>query len=453
MTLDRRQMPVPGHPPGLHFPRLTRSTLAPGFNLWSVEKRDLPLVHVLWLWHAGSAVDAAATPGLSALTADMLDEGTRDLTMPALHDALARIGGQLDTDIGHDATILSLTALSAHRERALGLLAAMAERPRFDVDDLDRVRALRLNRVRQLRHSASSLADLVAMEHLFGDHAYGRSSLGTEASLSALGVDAVRARHAAYARTPVTLVAVGDISHDEFEQLVSSQVEAVQRQAVTPSRGSLPDDRARMVFVPRRGSAQSELRVGRVAASRATPDYHALIVTNTLLGGAFVSRINSKLREEKGVTYGARSGFQFLKEPGPFFVQASVQSDATAASVHDILTELDALGSTRLVTSDELASAQGSLTRGYARGFETAEQVARSAAQLALFDLPDDTFDRFVERVEAVTADDVTRLARTWLASAAMKAVVVGDPETARRGLDDVGMGTIEERLADDLLK
>jgi zinc protease len=190
-----------------------------------------------------------------------------------------------------------------------------------------------------------------------------------------------------------------------------------------------------------------------VAAARATPDYHALIVTNTLLGGAFVSRINSKLREEKGVTYGARSSFQFLKEAGPFVTQASVQSDATSASVRDILTELDDLGSGRPVTPDELVSAQGSLTRGYARGFETAEQVARSAAQLALFDLPDDTFDRFVERVEAVTVADVTRLARTWLTSDAMKAVVVGDPDGARRGLDDVGMGVIEERLADDLLK
>lgn len=453
MTFDRRQMPVPGHPPSLHFPTLTRSTLAPGFDLWSVEKRDLPLVHILWLWHAGSAADAITTPGLAAFTADMLDEGTTELTMPALHDALARIGGQLDTDIGHDATILSLTALSAHRERAIGLLTAMAERPRLAPDDLDRVRALRLNRVRQLRHSASALADVVAMQHLFGDHAYGRPSLGTEASLASFDVDAVRTRHAGYAQTPVTLVAVGDISHDELERLVASHVDARPRVPVAPSRGELPGARARMVFVPRRGSAQSEIRVGRVAVARDTPDYHGLVVTNTLLGGAFVSRINSKLREEKGVTYGARTSFQFLKEPGPFFVQASIQSDATAASVQDVLAELDALGSTRTVTADELGSARGALTRGYARGFETAEQIARSAAQLALFDLPDDTFDRFVERVEAVTADDVTRLARTWLGSERMQAVVVGDPDTARRGLDASGMGVPEERLADDLLK
>jgi zinc protease len=427
----------------------------PGLQLWSVERRELPLVHVLWLWHAGNAEDDPASPGLAALTADMLDEGTDDLTMPQLHDALARVGGQLDTDIGHDATVLSLTALSTHRARAVDLLVAMAERPRLDEADLERVRGLRMNRLRQLRHSAGSLADLVAMQHLFGTHPYGRSALGTETSLSSFDVDAVRSRHAAYTRTPVTIVAVGDIDHAEFERLVTSSMTLAPRVGpVDRQQQHVPTTRSsRLVFVPRSGAAQSELRIGRVAAARSTPDYHALVVTNTLLGGAFVSRINSKLREEKGVTYGARSAFQFLREPGPFLVQTSVQSDATAASVRDVLTELDDLGAARPVTPVELTSAKDSLTRGYARGFETAEQVARSAAQLALFDLPDDTFDTFVDRVEAVTAADVTRLATTWLRSADMHAVVVGDPEVAGRGLDEVGLGEPQERLADDLLK
>ncbi len=445
MTVDRQRLPEPTETRGLRFPDITRSTLAPGFNLWTVERNDLPLVHLLWLWHAGSAVDAASACGLASLTADMLDEGTVDLTMPRLHDALARVGGQLDTDIGHDATVLSLTALSAHRARAVGLLVGMAEHPRLEDSDFERVRSLRLNRVRQLRYSASALADLVTMRHLYGAHPYGRPTIGTEESLPGFDVDLVRARHELYRRTPVTLVAVGDITHAECERLVRAELTPAARSTVTEPEGELPAAGPRMVFVPRQGSAQSEVRVARVGAARDTPDYHALVVTNTLLGGAFVSRINSKLREEKGVTYGARSSFQFYRRPGPFVVQCSVQSDATAASVVDILTELEDLGGQRAVTEAELRSAQGALTRGYARGFETAEQVARSAAQLALFDLPADTFDRFVDRVEAVTAADVTRLARTWLDRQAMRAVVVGDPVSARQGLDEAGMGVREE--------
>jgi zinc protease len=171
-----------------------------------------------------------------------------------------------------------------------------------------------------------------------------------------------------------------------------------------------------------------------------------------LLGGAFVSRINMKLREEKGVTYGARSSFQFLRLPGPFSVQGSVQSDATAASLHDVLVELDALGSSRPVTDEELSSARDALTRGYARGFETVEQVARAAAQLALYELPEDTFDVFSERVSAVTAEDVTAVAQRWLSASDMQAVVVGEPAASLAGLDAVGLGAPEQRLADDVL-
>jgi len=214
----------------------------------------------------------------------------------------------------------------------------------------------------------------------------------------------------------------------------------------------LPASGTRLAFVPREGAAQSEIRIGRVALPRKTAEYHAAVVTNMLLGGAFVSRINMRLREEKGVTYGARSSFQFLRLAGPFSVQASIQSEATAASVRDVLDELDALGGSRPVTDEELASARDALTRGYARGFETAEQIARAAAQLALYDLPADTFDRFFESVSAVTTADVTALARRWLESGQMRAVVVGEPTTARAGLDAVGLDQPESLSSDEVL-
>ena len=452
MSIDRRSLPIPDAPPGIRFPTLTRSELAPGLRLVTVERRELPLVCLLWLWHAGTASDSDETSGLAALTADLLDEGTASLSMAELHDALAGIGGQLDTDIGHDATVISLLALSSHRERAVELLVDMAERPRLDPIDMARVSGLRLNRLRQLKHSASALADLLFMRRLYGGHPYGRPGIGTEASLQRLAIDDVRAFHARMATTPATLVVVGDISHDEAVRLVTRHLSAQPRvpHPELPDPTPVPGDR--LLFVPREGAAQSELRVGRVALPRQTDDYHTAVVTNMLLGGAFVSRINMKLREEKGVTYGARSLFQFLRLPGPFSVQASLQSEATAVSLQDVLHELDALGSSRPVTDEELANARDALTRGYARGFETAEQVARAAAQLAVYDLPVDTYDRFSERVTGVTAEDVSALARRWLAADAMHAVIVGNPATALAGLEGAGLGAPAFRSPDEVL-
>jgi len=452
MSVDRRTLPIPEPPPGIHFPHLTRRELSPGLRLITVERRELPLLCMLWLWHAGTSADRDEAPGLAALTADLLDEGTASLSMAELHEALAGIGGQLDTDIGHDATVLTVLALSSHRERAIELFVDMAERPRLDASDMARVSGLRLNRLRQLRHSASALADLLFMRRVYGGHPYGRPGIGTEASLQAFTVDDVRAFHQRLATTPATVIIVGDIAHDEAERLVLRHLSAAPRQRHADPPVADTADGSRLMVVPREGAAQSELRIGRVALPRQTPEYHAAVVTNMLLGGAFVSRINMKLREEKGVTYGARSSFQFLRQAGPFSVQASIQSDATAASVRDVLVELDALGDSRPVSAEELENARDALTRGYARGFETVEQVARAAAQLALYELPDDTFDRFSERVAAITADEVTGLARKWLRSDGMQTVVVGEPATALAGLDGLGLGEPVSRSADDVL-
>ena len=201
MSVDRRTLPIPDPPPGIRFPDLAESQLAPGVRLVTVERNELPLVSLLWLWHAGTSADTDAAPGLAALTADLLDEGTASLTMTELHEALAGIGGQLDTDIGHDATVLSMLALSAHRERAIELFMDMAERPRLDASDMARVQGLRLNRLRQLRHSASALADLLFMRRLYGTHPYGRAGIGTEASLQRFTVDEVRGFHQRLATT------------------------------------------------------------------------------------------------------------------------------------------------------------------------------------------------------------------------------------------------------------
>ncbi|MCC6162251.1 MAG: insulinase family protein [Acidobacteria bacterium] len=452
MSVDRRLLPIPAPPPGITFPPLTYSELTPGVRLATVERRELPLVSMLWLWHAGTSADRDDAAGLAALTADLLDEGTAALTMAELHDELAGIGGQLDTDIGHDATVISMLALSKHRERAVELFVDMAERPRLAAADVARVQGLRLNRLRQLRHSASALADLLFMRKLYGTHPYGRPGIGTEASLAAFTPDQVRAYHDRLATTPATVVVIGDIGHEEAVRLVSRHVSDRPRVSQPDPAVPLPASGTRLAFVPREGAAQSEIRIGRVALPRKTAEYHAAVVTNMLLGGAFVSRINMRLREEKGVTYGARSSFQFLRLAGPFSVQASIQSEATAASVRDVLDELDALGGSRPVTDEELASARDALTRGYARGFETAEQIARAAAQLALYDLPADTFDRFSESVSAVTTADVTALARRWLESGQMRAVVVGEPTTARAGLDAVGLDQPESLSSDEVL-
>ena len=197
----------------------------------------------------------------------------------------------------------------------------------------------------------------------------------------------------------------------------------------------------RLAVVAREGAAQSELRIGHLSTRRNTPAYHALLVMNAVLGGQFVSRINLKLREEKGYTYGARTGFDWRRGIAPFYVQASVHTAATADAIRDSLAELDAIRRSRPPAAGELELAKASLTRGYPRNFETAQQVARSVAQLALYGLPDSYFEDFVPKVNGIGIEEVSRAAEQYVDPARATTLVVGDYAAIAESLGALGLG------------
>lgn len=448
MSVDRSRLPAVGPDRAFRLPRPTRSVTATGSALWVIEHRDVPVVAVLALLPAGSAQDPPALPGLAALTADLMDEGAGSRDSLALHEALAGLGAHLEIECTSDATVVGVLTLTKHMEPALGLLTDVVFRPRLGQDDFERVRTLRRNRLSQMRDLPGATADRLFLETLYGAHPYGHLPIGTEPSLDRVTLDDVRAYHAgAFDPARTTIVVVGDITHDQMRPIVDRALQAVApagaaaaHQAPAPIAAPAGPPRHEVLLVPRAQAQQSELRVGRIGVARATPDYHALVVANAVLGGQFTSRINLNLREDKGYTYGARTYFDFRAGPGPFLVQVGVQTDATAAALREIFAEMDGLGGARPASAREMELARQGLTRGYARNFETAEQVARAMVQLSLHGLPDDTFDQFIERVRAVTSEDVTGVARRYFVPGEMLAVIVGDEAHVAPALDGIGV-------------
>ena len=457
-AVDRRRLPPAGVGPPYRLPEFHRSALPGGGRVRAAEHRRAPVVTFLLLLPAGSAADPAASPGLAGLTADLLDEGTVDRSGVELHRALLRIGGRLDTEVSSDASIVGLTTLSRHARDGLRLLIEVAARPRFDPADVARVRDLRLNRIRQLRRSAGAVADRVFLETLYRSHPYGHPALGTEAGLKAAGPDDVEAFHRRRLLSPPwTLVAVGDVPPEEL----LADAERACADAVaggggggtsgdrTPDAAPPPDPppvRDRMVFVPRAGAVQSEIRLGHAGPPRSAPDYHAACVLNMILGGQFVSRVNLNLRETKGYTYGARTAFDWRVGPGPFRLQAGVQTSATADAVREAAREIAEIRGLRPPSARELETAKAALTRGFPRSFETAARIARAGVQLALHDLPDDDYTQFVPRIQAVGSDDVLQAAARRLRPDDLAAVVVGSRSDVLDSLAGLGFGDPVER-------
>ena len=452
MRADRARLPALGADPLLRFPEIQRRTLTNGLRVWTVEHRAVPLISFLALLPTGASADPLERPGLAAITSDMLDEGCGDFDALELHDALGRIGGHLDSEIGSDATILTLSSLARYADRACALLADMIVRPRLDPADFHRVRELRLNRLIQLRDLAPALADRTFTRMLYGDHPYGHVPLGTESSLQSVTLEEVRRFHGSmFTPSRMTVVAAGDAPHDRLAGFVESafgtwRQSSADGHQLDPSLWPLPaSPQDRLALVHRPAAAQSELRIGHIGVPRRTPDYHALLVLNMILGGQFVSRINMNLREEKGYTYGARTSFDFRRGPGPFVLTASVQSEVTVDAIREALNELHAIRGPRPVTASELQTGRAALTRGYPRNFETAEQISRGAAQLALYDLPDDYFSTFVPKVLAVDGPTVTRVAEQHIDPARLVTVIVGDRDKVTPALPQLNLGVATE--------
>jgi predicted Zn-dependent peptidase len=455
VTVNRSRLPQPGAVRPFRFPAIAKSVLSSGLRVWSVRHAPVPVVTFVMLLQRGSAGDPVGKEGLAALTADMLDEGSGDRTAIGLHEDLARIGAQFDTDIGADAAHATMTTLGRFAERGLALLADMVARPSLTEVDFQRVRQLRLHRLTQLRDVPGAVADRTFVQLLYAEHPYGHTPMGSEKALAALTIDDVRAFHAQAIRPDAaTLVAVGDCDHAQIERIAADvfagwEGAAGRDGALRPPPDAdhrTPPDSAksngtRLFIVPRPSAPQSELRIGHVAVARNTPDYHALVAANMILGGQFVSRINLNLREDKGFTYGARTAFDFRRMPGPFSLQASVQTAATARAIEESLGEIAAIRGPRPVSGEELALGVAALTRGYARSFETPEQIARAATQIALYDLPDDYFVNFVPEVERVTTGDVTRATAEHLDPTRLITLIVGDLDAVGQDLPNLGLG------------
>ena len=453
MTPTFLEMPATGPPDAVRFPPVTRRRLDNGLAVWTLTDAALPVVSAALVVPAGSAQDPAERPGLVSLTGDMLDEGAGGRPAIELSEALARLGSRLAIDISPDVTAISIGAVDRRFAETLGLLADVVTRPHFQAADFERVRDLRVNRLKQLTQSVGTVADRAFATAVFGDHPYGHGTMGTTRSLEAMTLDEARAAwERMYRPSTAILVVSGGVTEDEVMRAVkASALDRWEGPTTTDADRGATDKAPDLVLktpvimlVNRPAAPQSELRVGHLGPPRHTPDYHALVTLNAVLGGQFTSRLNRNLRETRGITYGARTVFDMQRSAGSFVCDTSVQADATAVAVREILGECRAIREPGAVAADELALAQDSLTRGYVRHFETAAQFTRALVELATYDLPLDTFDRFVPEVTAVGAEALARVGATALRPDACAAVVVGDAATCRSSLEALGLPVID---------
>ena len=439
--------PPAARPRPYHFPPFERHVLANGLRVWLVPLPERELANVHLLVDAGAASEDEPRGGVAALTAQLLVTGTRRLDATAFAEATEQLGIEVSSESGWDSARAAFQATTEHALDGLELLAEMVREPRFEEREFERLRAERLADILQAHADPRTLADEAFLRFIFAETTpYRRPSAGTRRTVAALRVEDVERFHAThYGPRAAHLIVAGRFD----DAAILSAAERLLGDWTGEEDGhhsieSLPERRARrVVVVDRPGSVQSELRVGHIGIDRYAPDFFPALVMAALLGGVFNSRLNRRLREELGYTYGARAGFDPRRSPGPFAASTAVQSEVTAPAVTEILAQLDDVRSGPPPV-DELRGVKDYLIGIFPLRFETTAGVAAAIEPLAVYGLDDDYWATYRDRIEAVTPDDVAEAAWRRIRPDELAIVMAADASAVRGSLEDGRFGAVE---------
>ncbi len=446
-VLDRNKVPPPGKPPVLIVPSWTRSTLASGADLIVSERHNLPLVSFTITFLGGAhQFETAELRGVGSLTADMMSEGTTTRDGEALSNALQLLGTNIGINVGGESGSIGFESTAAKFGQTLDILANVLVNSTFPTEALDRLRAQRLVALEQAKARPESIANRVFPRLLYGAaHPFGQSA--TEASIKAVTRADVLAFHKAYFQPGRALVTVvGDIDRSVVTATIDRALAAWPRGGARPvfSYPPLPLPRAATIYlVDKPGAAQSTFAIGNPGPPRSTPDFFALQVMNTILGGLFQSRLNANIREDKGYSYGVNSSFAYGKGPGAFRGGGDVVSAKSDAALVEFMKELRGMTGSRPIRDEELVTAKDALVQRLPGSFASVQGTNSALTTLWVQNLPDDYYQRYGDRIAAVTKEDVVRVAKQYIDLDHLTIVIVGDRASIEGPLKSTGIAPI----------
>lgn len=417
---------LPARP--IQFPPFTERTLPNGMRLLVVENHSLPLVNLDLYIRSGTGADPAQRLGTASIVASMLDKGTATRSATQIAEQVEGVGGVLGAGADQDNLTVSASMLSDQLQMAFELLSDVALHPAFAEQELQTVRAQQLAGLRAAQGNSGYLASRTFEERLFGaQHPYGRRA--TPASVTAITREDLAAWHRRhFVPANAMLVVSGDVTPARAEQMARAAFGAWTGGAAPTDTFPVPPahERAEILLVNRPGSVQSSILVGNPGLSANSPDYYAAQVLNMILGASGESRLERVLRGEHGWTYSSRSRYARLLGGGDYRANTEVRTAVTDSALSELVTQLRRIRD-EAVPQAELDQAKSFLVSSFPNTLETSGQVAGRIAGARLLGLPASSVTEYPQRIAAVTAADVQRVARQYLNPDRATIVVVGD--------------------------
>jgi zinc protease len=424
----RRQLPPPLAPRPLNLPEQLETTLANGLGLVVVEDKRLPLISFRLAFRAGDANDPESRPGLSDMMAHLLTEGTATRNSRQIAEEVERFGATLAVGSSSDFTTVAASSLSVYADEILALLADVTLNATFPQSEIDLARENTKQLLIQQRAQPNFLASERLSQVMFGKHPYARVSPTPEMLDVMTRDDLSRFRETTYIPNNAVLMVVGDVERDtiiaRIEQLFGGWQPGTQPDTNFPEP---PERSARTIYVvDRPGSAQSNIVIANEGITRTNADYFPMLLMHTILGANASSRLFMNLREEKGYTYGAYSNVDARRLAGTFRATAEVRTPVTGASLHEFFYELNRIRD-EAVSAEELKNAKAYLTGVFPIRIETQDGLIDQLVSIRMYELPPDYLKTYRDQINAVTAEDIQRVARKYVMPDRAAVVIVGD--------------------------
>ena len=447
---ERPPRPLPARE--VKFPPYAIRTLSNGLQVVAVSHHEQPAVSLRLLIRAGGALDPTDKPGVASLSAAVLDQGTTTKTAEQIAATIDSIGGIMGSGSGTDLSFIQAIVMKDSLNVALDLVSDIARNPAFAPEEIERQRQQMLSGLKVSYDDPEYLAGVVFDRLVYGFHPYGRPDAGTPQSITAISRQDLVAFHKTwFGPNNAILAIVGDVSSEEaFNGAERAFGKWAKLETVAGRASDLPPPTRRLVVIDRPGAVQTEIRVGHVGVPRKHPDYLALDLAIKILGGEGGNRLHRVLRSERGLTYGASADINALKDGGDIVAETDTRSESTAEALRLMVDELWRLQRQR-VSERELADAQAYLTGSFPLTIETPSAIALQVLNAVFYGLDMGELQTFRERVNAITVDDIQRVARTYLHPDRLSIVLVGDANVFAKQLPGVGFEQYERIAVSDL--
>jgi len=449
-SFDRSQKPVPGQAPLVSIPKFWQTQTDNGMKIIGTESDEIPTVTLQFSIEGGQQLEAnnLSKAGIASLTSSMMNESTKNYSSEAVSEELRKLGSSISFNSGSTSTSISVQTLKKNLTETLKILEEKLFNPKFSEDDFDRLKKQQMESAKASEKQPVSIASRAYNRLIYGDNSIRSYPIsGIEATINSITLDDVKVFYAKnYVPNITQLIIVGDIKQEEALKSLDFVKKWQKKEVKMPKISDVKKvDKTKIYLIDKTDAPQSEIRIGYRTdlPYDVTGDYFKTTLMNYPLGGAFNSRINLNLREDKGYTYGARSGFSADKEPGTFTASAGVRTDVTDSSVVEFLKEMRGYYEGG-ITAEELNFMKKSIGQRDAREYETPFQKAAFLSRILTYNLKPGFVDEQKKIIDKITKKEIDSFAKKYVNPEKMNILVVGDKKTVQAGLQRIGYEIIE---------